>query len=79
MGILDWILSISTIIVAILTIIIVMMQNSKTSGNAIVNDSNTFYANNKGKTMDGLLSKLTVLMSFIFIVLCIATTISLMA
>ena len=78
MEILDWILSISTIIVAVLTIIIVMMQNSKTSGNAIVNDSNTFYANNKGKTMDGLLSKLTVIMSIIFIVLCVATTISLM-
>ena len=79
MGILDWILSIATIIVAILTTIIVMMQNAKTSGNAVVNDSNTFYANNKGKTIDGMLSKLTVVMSFIFIVLCVATTISLMA
>ena len=79
MEILDYILSIATILVAVLTIIIVMVQNAKTSGNAVVNDSNTFYANNKGKTMDGMLSKLTVVMSLIFIVLCIATTISLMA
>ena len=78
MGILDYILSIATILVAILTIIIVMMQNSKTTGNAVVNDSNTFYANNKGKTIDGLLSKATIVMSLIFIVLCVATTISLM-
>ena len=78
MGILDYILAIATILVAVITMIIVMMQNSKTSGNAIVNDSNTFYSNNKGKTIDGLLSKATVVMSLIFIILCVATTISLM-
>lgn len=78
MGIIDWILVIATIIVAIVTTIIVMVQNTKTTGNAIVNDSNTFYANNKNKTIDGALSKLTVIMSLVFITLCVLTTISLM-
>lgn len=78
MGPIEWILVIATIAVAIITTIIVMAQNSKTSGNAIVNDTNTFYSNNKNKTIDGTLSKLTVIMALVFIILCILTTISLM-
>ncbi len=78
MGILDWILSITTVIIGVITTIVIMMQSSKTAGNAVVNDSNTFYASNKSKTLDGLLSKYTVILSLVFIALCTATTISIM-
>ena len=77
MGWLDWTLSILTIIVGIVVTIVVMMQSSKDAQSSITG-SNTFYGSNKGKTLDGVLSKWTVALSLIFIVLCTLTTISIM-
>ena len=75
---LDWILSIATLVVALLVTIVVMMQNAKSSSSSVTG-SNTFYGANKSKTNDALLSKLTVVLSLIFIGLCFATAISLMS
>ena len=59
MGWIDWTLTIVTILVGIVLTIIVMLQNSKTSQSSITG-SNTFYGANKSKTLDGTLSKYTV-------------------
>lgn len=75
MGIYAWMLSIATIVVAVILTIIVMMQNSK-EGNSAVAGANTFYGSNKANTLDGLLSKLTVVFAFVFVVLCFLTTIA---
>ena len=74
---LDWTLSILTVVVGIIVTIVVMMQSSK-DGQSAITGSNTFYGANKGKTLDGVLSKWTVVLSFVFIVLCTLTTISIM-
>lgn len=75
MGIYAWILSIATILVAIALTIFVMMQNSK-EGQSAVTGNNTFYGSNKGKTLDGILSKLTAVFAVVFVILCFLTTIA---
>lgn len=77
MGWIDWTLSILTVVVGIVVTVVVMMQNSK-SGQSAVTGNNTFYGSNKGKTLDGVLSKWTVVLSLVFIVLCVSTTIAIM-
>lgn len=75
MGIYAWILSILTVIVAISLTVVVMMQNSK-EGQSSITGNNTFYGSNKGKTLDGVLSKLTAVLAVVFVVLCFLTTIA---
>ena len=75
MGWIAWTLLGLTLVVGIVVIIIVMMQTSK-DGQSSVYGGNTFYGSNKGKTLDGLLSKLTVVFSIAFIILCFLTTIA---
>ena len=77
MGWLDLTLSIVTVLMAIALTVVVMMQNSK-SGQSAVTGNNTFYGSNKGKTLDGVLSKWTVVLALVFIVLCTVTTIAIM-
>ena len=66
MGWIDYVLSIVTVLVGIIVTIVVMMQNSK-SGQSAITGNNTFYGSNKGKTLDGVLSKWTVALSTISI------------
>lgn len=75
MGWIDWSLSILTLLTGIILIIIVVMQDSKSSQSSITG-SNTFYGSNKSKTLDGVLSKYTVVLSLVFIVLCFVTTLA---
>lgn len=75
MGWIDWTLSIATVVVGIILTIVVMIQNSKDSQSAITG-SNTFYGSNKSKTLDGILSKWTVVLAIIFCILCFATTVA---
>lgn len=77
MGWIDWTLSILTLLVGVIVIVVVMLQTSKTSQSAVTG-SNTFYGANKSKTLDGVLSKWTVVLSLIFIALCTLTTIAIM-
>lgn len=77
MGWIDWTLSIITVLVGVAVTAVVMKQNAK-SGQSSVTGNNTFYGSNKGKTLDGVLSKWTVVLSLVFIVLCVCTTISIM-
>ncbi len=75
MGWIAWTLVSLTILVGIVIVVIVMMQSSK-DGRSAALGANTFYGANKGKTLDGLLSKLTVIFSIAFIILCFLTTIA---
>ncbi len=74
-GWIAWVLIGLTLLVGIALIIIVMMQSSK-EGSSAAYGNNTFYGSNKGKTLDGILSKLTVVLGIAFIVLCFLTTIA---
>ena len=77
MGWIDWTVSILTIVVGAILTIVIMLQTTKTGGSVVSGDSNnTFYGANKSKTLDGVLSKYTVILSVIFIVLCVVTTIA---
>jgi len=77
MGWIDWTLSILTLLVGIMVTIIVMIQTTKSSQSSVTG-VNTFYGSNKSSTLDGILSKWTIFLSFGFIVLCTLTTISIM-
>ena len=77
MGWIDWTLTIVTILVGIVLTIIVMLQNSKTSQSSITG-LNTFYGANKSKTLDGTLSKYTVVFAIVFCILCFLTTVAIM-
>ena len=75
MGWIAWTLLTLTIVVGIIITIIVMMQTSK-DGQSAAYGANTFYGSNKGKTLDGTLSKLTIFFSIVFIILCFLTTVA---
>lgn len=74
MGWIDMTVAILTIVVGIILTIVVMLQSSKSSQSSVTG-ANTFYGSNKGKTLDGVLSKYTVVLALVFIVLCFVTTI----
>ncbi len=73
-GWIAWVSIIATLVVGIALVVVVMMQNSKDGSSAAY--GNTFYGANKGKTIDGMLSKITIYLGIAFIVLCFATTIA---
>ena len=74
-GWLAWTLIGATILVGIILIVVTMLQSSK-EGQSSAYGNNTFYGSNKGKTIDGLLSKLTVFFGIAFAILCFCTTIA---
>lgn len=77
MGWIDMTVSILTIVVGVILTIVVMLQSSKNSQSSVTG-ANTFYGSNKGKTLDGVLSKYTVVLALLFIVLCFVTTVCIM-
>lgn len=71
---LAWILRILFLLVCVVIIALVLMQDSKGEGlsAAITGGTrSTFISKNKGRTKEGLLSRLTVVFSILFIVLAI--------
>ena len=72
-GWIAWTLMGVTFVVGIALIIVVMLQSSK-DGTSAAYGNNTFYGSNKGKTLDGVLSKVTIVLGILFIVLCFATS-----
>ena len=73
-GWIAWICIALTFVVAIALVVVVMIQNSKDGSSAAY--GNTFYGANKGKTLDGVLSKVTIYLGIAFIILCFVTTIT---
>ena len=74
-GWIAWTLIGLTLVVGVVLIVVVMMQSSK-EGASSAYGNNTFYGANKGKTLDGVLSKITVFLGIVFIILCFVTTIA---
>lgn len=74
-GWIAWTLIGALILVGLSLIVVTMMQSSKEEQSSAYG-SNTFYGSNKGKTLDGVLSKLTVFLGISFIILCFFTTIA---
>lgn len=74
-GWIAWTLIGLTLAVGVALIIVVMMQTSKDQASSAYGN-NTFYGSNKGKTLDGVLSKVTVVLGILFIVLCFMTAYS---
>ena len=75
MGWIAWTLVITTLVLGLLLIVVVMMQSTKSS-RSVITGGNTFYGSNKSKTLDGLLSKITVIFGLLFIIACFVTTIA---
>ena len=66
-------LSIVQIIVSIALVITVLMQSGKTQGlpGSIAGGAETFFGKNKGRTIDGILSKITSILAVLFIILSV--------
>ena len=72
----SYVLGAILIVVSILLIIFVLLQESKQQGlsGAIAGGADTFFGKNKGRTMEAKLEKLTKILTVVFIVLTLVTT-----
>ena len=73
-------LTIVQIIITIALIITVLMQSGKSQGlsGSIAGGAETFFGKNKGRTLDGILSKLTSVLAILFVISSIALSIVMM-
>ena len=70
MGVLKIILTVLLIIVSIALTVIILMQEGKSAGlGAIAGAAETYWGKNKGRSMEGILVKLTRVLVIAFIVL----------
>lgn len=63
MGVLTTIFTILQVVLSVAIIVLVLMQQSKSAGlsGAIAGGAETFFGKNRGRSIDGLLHKLTVI------------------
>ena len=68
------------IIIAIVLITIVLMQSGKSAGlsGSISGGAETFFGKNKGRTIDGILSKCTSVVAILFIITSVVLSLILM-
>lgn len=73
-------LTIVQIIITVALIITVLMQSGKTQGlsGSIAGGAETFFGKNKGRTLDGILSKVTSVLAILFVISSIALSIVMM-
>lgn len=72
MGVVRLILTIIMIIVSVALVILVLMQEGKSQGlGAISGMADTYWGKNKGRSMEGLLVKLTTGLAVVFMVLAV--------
>ncbi|MBQ4259834.1 MAG: preprotein translocase subunit SecG [Lachnospiraceae bacterium] len=77
MGALKIVLTIIFIIVCIALIVLVLMQEGKSAGlGTISGAAETYWGKNKGRSMEGLLVRLTKILAVAFIVLAIVLNLS---
>lgn len=70
MSALRWILTIVLIIDAIALTVIVLMQEGRTQGlGAIAGAAETYWGKNKGRSMEGMLEKITIVLVVLFFVI----------
>ena len=70
MGWLGWIVQILHIVISIAIICIVLLQSGKSQGlsGSIAGGAETFFGKNKGRTLDGLLGRLTSVVAVGFLI-----------
>lgn len=69
MSVLRWILTIVLIIDAIALTIIVLMQEGRSQGlGAIAGAAETYWGKNKGRSMEGMLEKVTIVLVVLFFI-----------
>ena len=75
MGAVQIALGIALLIMAIFLVVAVLMQSgsSKKLSGSIAGGAETFFGKNKGKTLDKMFSKLTNIVSIIFVIVVLAT------
>ena len=73
-------LTIVQIIITVALIITVLMQSGKSQGlsGSIAGGAETFFGKNKGRTLDGILSKVTSVLAVLFVISSIALSIVMM-
>lgn len=70
MSVLRWILTIVLIIDAIALTVIVLMQEGRSQGlGAIAGAAETYWGKNKGRSMEGVLEKITLVLVVLFFVI----------
>ena len=74
MGTLELILGIVTLVVAVAVVALVLLQSGKDKrlSGAIAGAAETFFAKGKSKTRDKMLSRITTILSFVFVLLVVA-------
>ena len=73
-------LTIVQIVITVALIITVLMQSGKSQGlsGSIAGGAETFFGKNKGRTLDGILSKVTSVLAVLFVISSIALSIVMM-
>lgn len=72
MGVIRIIVSVIFILVSVALVILVLMQEGKTKGlGAISGAAETYWGKNKGRSMEGMLVKITKVLAVIFLLLTI--------
>lgn len=68
------ILSIVHIVIAVVLILVVLFQSGKSAGlsGSIAGGAESFFGQNKGRTIDGILSKITSVVAVLFIITSVA-------
>ena len=73
MGTLKTILTVVLIIVSLIATVVILLQEGKSAGRgAIAGEADTYWGKNKGRSMEGILVKLTKVLVALFIILAIA-------
>ena len=69
-------IGVSLIVASVVIVILVLMQQSREAGlsGVIAGGADTFFGKNKGRTMDAKLAKLTKIISVIFFVVVVVST-----
>lgn len=70
LGFLGWVVLVLHLIFSLAIIIIVLMQSGKSAGlsGSIAGGAETFYGKNKGRSIDGVLKKLTAVIAVGFLI-----------
>ncbi|MBR3941758.1 MAG: preprotein translocase subunit SecG [Clostridia bacterium] len=70
-------LTIAHIVIAVVLIVVVLMQSGKSAGlsGSITGGAESFFGKNKGRTIDGILSKVTGIVAVLFIITSVLLTV----
>lgn len=77
MDVLKAILTILYVVICVTLVVLVLMQEGKSAGlGAISGAADTYWGKNKGRSMDGLLNKITIALSVGFVLLSVVLNLS---